>query len=134
MQTRSSLSLLLGFGIFTGSILATVREAKADHCYGAFAIRNPSNTAIHYQIRWGNGDWQSICVYPGHSYSHWNALDENGRVPTPQVRFDWIAGDGQASYKTYDVQVYSTYYPSSGGKKYVFRFSSCGCYVDLYNQ
>lgn len=134
MNARTIFSLTLGVVILAGSLLAPAGRAQAGECYGAFAIRNPSNVAIHYQIRWGDGDWKSVCVYPGHTYSHWIELDEFGQIPTPQIRFDWIGGDDDVSFRSYDLNVFATHYPSSGGKKYVFRFSSCGCFLDLYAQ
>lgn len=134
MKARSSL-LLLGVVVLAGSLLTVPSHAVASGCaYGASTIENPTNTTVHYEIRWGDGAWRRVCLYPGQTYSHWSELDEYGQAPIPQIRFDWIAGDGLTTYRTYDLQVYATSYPRSGGKRYYFGFSSCGTYLNLYQR
>jgi hypothetical protein len=127
---KSSQTMLSGLGLVV-ALLATSQQARADDCYGSFVVRNPSNVAIHYQVKWGDGDWKSYCVQSGWSKYHYYPLDENGCVPTPRIRFDYIAGDNDVTYKTYKLDVYATHCPDRG-KKHVFRYSRCGCFLDLY--
>lgn len=130
MKVQTTVLVVLGVA---SALLAGYQTVQAQQCYGAFVLRNPTNVAIHYQIQWGNGEWQSYCVQPGWSKYHYYPLDANGQVPPPQVRFDHIAGDNHTTYKTYSVGVYSTHYPAQG-KKYAFRYSACGCYLNLYSE
>src|SRR3954468_15026776 len=101
--------LLAGF-LAVAAVSAYACEIHAT-TYGSFVISNPSNVAIHYQVRWGNGDWQTVCIYPGEVRWHYYEIDENGQVPTPSVRFDCIAGDEDITYRVYNVDVYQTCYP-----------------------
>jgi hypothetical protein len=124
-------SLVLAVGLTSG-LFAAGQEAKAAGCYGAFIIENPTSNTIHYQIKWGNGEWTTYSVGPGRDYAHWYPLDENDEVPTPQIRFDYICGDDDVTFKVYKVDVYATDYPTVGGKRYYFRYSPSGRYLDLY--
>lgn len=121
---------LLGLGLLTAPS-ALLPAARADDCYGAFTVRNPSGNALHYQVRWGDGDWKPYCVYPHQRTWHGHPLDGDGRAPTPCVRFDRVAGDGQTTYQSYRIGVHSTA-DRTRGKGYVFRYSRCGCYLSLY--
>jgi hypothetical protein len=113
------------------ALLATGQQAKADECYGSSVIRNPSNNTICYQVKWGDGDWKSYSLPPGTSRYHAYPLDGNGCVPTLGIRFDYIMNDGDVTFKTYKLDVFATHCPERG-KKHVFCYSRCGCYLDLY--
>jgi hypothetical protein len=114
---------------------ALAAQAEAgDNGYGKFSIRNPSNVTIHYQIKWGNGDWTSHTVSPNSTRWHAHPLDGDGTAPTPQIRFDWIGGDGDGTLKHYELRFYAVDCQRHGhGKPYVFRYSQCGVYLDLYS-
>lgn len=122
---------LLTLGLLGLTLAAAEGSARADHCDAAFVLRNPSNVTIHYQVRWGDGDWQSYTVAPGCERSHYHDLDEYGRAPAPQVRFDYICGDDDVTYRTYGVDFYAVSNPFRG-KAYVFRHSPNGRFLDLY--
>lgn len=111
--------------------LAGATKSRAAE-YGSFVLRNPTNNTIHYQMKWGDGDWKSHSLSPHTKRWHYCRLDDDGTAPQPYVRFDWIAGDGECTYKTYRVQFYAVDCPEYG-KPHVFRYSSCGCYLYLYN-
>jgi hypothetical protein len=129
MDSLRTMGMALGLAV---ALFTTSQQAQAGG-YGSFVLRNPNRVTIYYQVKWGNGDWQSYSVPAGYSKYHYYPLDENGHVPSPQVRFDYIAGDSEVTYKTYSVGVYATYYPERG-KKYVFRYSASGYYLDLYSE
>src|SRR5579884_871155 len=79
---------------------AGTQQTRASE-YGAFVIRNPAYVTIHYQVKWGNGEWRTYSLAPGHRGYHAYPLDEYGRAPISYVRFDYIAGDYDVTYKTY---------------------------------
>jgi hypothetical protein len=129
MKALHSIVLLMGLA---SGFFATGQQAKAA-AYGAFVLDNPSSVTIHYQVKWGNGEWKSYSIGPGYMGVHWTYLDENGNVPRPLVRFDYICDDDEVTFKTYNVDVYATDYPREG-KMYVFHFSSYGRFLDLYSK
>src|SRR4051794_33328904 len=100
---KSACSMLFVSILIAGS-RATEARAQAE-VYGAFLLRNPSDVPIRCQVRWGNGPWTTHAVEAGRSQCHYYPLDATGRVPRPQVRFDWIAGDDAVDFKTYTVHV-----------------------------
>jgi hypothetical protein len=109
-----------------GLLVAGSAEAQADERYAAFVIRNPTNVAINYQIKWGDGDWKSIRVNAGYCYEHYHPLDADDMAPRPYIRFNGV-GNGD---KEYCLGFYATRYPSNG-KRYVFRYA--GRRLDLYS-
>jgi hypothetical protein len=108
------------------------QQARAGS-YGAFVVRNPSRVTIHYQVKWGDGEWQSYRVAPGYRQYHAYPLDEDGRAPAPYVRFDCICGDDDVTYKTYHMNFYAVD-DAWEGKAYVFRHSPGGKFLDLYQE
>src|SRR5205823_2021790 len=95
---------------------------------GSFVIRNPNNSTIHYEVKWGNGPWQSHTMYAYQKKAHSHPLDAWGRAPVPEVRFDYITGDPYVTYKTYRMEFYAVW-DVWAGKSYVFRYSPP--FVDL---
>jgi hypothetical protein len=122
---------LLCLGVLGAALAIDAGEARATE--GAFVLRNPSSTTIHYQVRWGDGDWQSYSLPPETRRTHYHALDADGRAPAPQVRFDYICGDGEVTYRMYNVDFYAVYDPFRG-KPYVFRHTAGGRLLDLYRE
>ncbi|QDT71725.1 hypothetical protein [Lacipirellula limnantheis] len=120
-------SLIVGVGSFFPALGSTAEAAD----YGAYVVCNPTSTALHYQVKWGDGEWKSYCVYPGYVKSHYHELDCEGAAPKPRVRFDYVGGDEQVTYQTYAVDMTATDCPSNG-KRYTFKFSRCGTYLELY--
>lgn len=112
-------------------LAAFVHEARAQCPHGSFVIRNPTSNTINYQVQWGDGDWKSYSVSPGCRRWHYHELGANGCAPTPRVRFDYIGGDGDVTYKSYRVGVDAVHHPENG-KKHHFCYSRCGCYLYLY--
>lgn len=127
MRFPAFAALTVCVGSFFSTLCSTANAAD----YGAYVLHNPTSTALHYEVKWGDGEWKSYCVYPGYVKWHYHELDCDGAAPEPQVRFDCIGGDGKVTYQTYAVDMTATDCPSDG-KRYTFKFSRCGTYLDLY--
>lgn len=105
---------------------------------GAFSIDNQTGVTLHYQVKWGEKSaWKSIEVRTGHTEMHSYPL-ENGRAPTPYVRFDKVAGDNRFTEQEYRMEFYRVGYAGFGAntsntepKKYVFKFSADGKRLDI---
>ena len=70
----------------------------------AFRIRNPTRVTQYYQVLWSsNGSWQSSSLGAGGILNHWWDVQN---VPSgyPQIRFDYIAGDQQVTYRSYTLE------------------------------
>jgi hypothetical protein len=115
-----------------GLSVAAQKEVEAK-VYGSFVLRNPSSVTIHYQIKWGDGEWKSCSLPPNHIEWHAFPLDEDGYTPRPKIRFDWIGGDGSVTNRYYDLQTRATSTPRYG-KRYVFRYSGAGRFLDLHSE
>lgn len=114
--------------------MGNVNAVQAGGHLGAYKLENSSNVPIYYQYKWGeSSEWQTGCVHPGQAMCHTIPLDEDGRASIPYVRFDCVAGDDDVTYRTYELDFYSTCY-TCGGKPYVFSYSACGHYLNLYSR
>jgi len=128
---KTVLSLIAASAMF---LIAAPAEAKASE-FGVITMRNPTSNTVHYQLRWGDGEWVSYALSPGHYRVHYHALNEYGRAPAPQVRFDNVLNDGQVTNRQYNLGFYASWHTGyDNGKKYYFRVSSCGQFLDLYAQ
>jgi len=119
--------------VAAGLSLAVQQEAQARDLFKSFVIRNPSNADVNYQVKWGDGEWKSYRVEPGETRWHYVELDGDGPAPGAQVRFDWICGDGEVTYRLYTVQTEITDVPRYG-KRHVFRHSDNGRFLDLHQE
>ncbi len=105
---------------------------------GAFSITNQTGVTLHYQVKWGEKSaWKSIEVRNGVTETHSCPL-ENGRAPTPYVRFDKVAGDNRFTEQEYRMEFYRVGYAGYGAqanrsepKKYIFKFSADGKRLDI---
>ncbi|WP_425399151.1 hypothetical protein [Aeoliella sp.] len=100
--------------------------------FGAFEILNPTSNTMKYQVRWGEGDWQTYSIPPGYSRWHAYELDLLGIAPAPEIRFDWVGGDSSVTHLYYDLDFFTTFDPKIGGKPYRFQYFPDGVHVDLY--
>jgi hypothetical protein len=117
-------------------VTTTGGEARAQHYgYAVVVIRNPTHGPVNYQVRWGqDGEWRAYSLGAGRYRYHYVPLSETGRAPAPYIVFDWVLGDGMYSPKQYRLGFYAAASPGyAQGKKYVFRPSPDGNYLDLYN-
>jgi hypothetical protein len=121
-------------GMVVGLTLLGAKAQAADTEYGIFTLKNPTNDAVHYQVRWGEeGEWESFTVQPGFSRWHGHPLDAFGLAPKPYVRFDYILNDGDVTWKTYNMKFYSSYrLKADAGKPYYFRVSRDGSILDMF--
>jgi hypothetical protein len=124
------LKSLCVLGALVLGLAATAAPAKATE-YGAIRIENPTNIDVHYQFKWGNGEWKSYTVPSGSSMLHYHPLDSRRCTPSPYIRFDYILGDGQVTFKTYHLETYAAFDPEQG-KPYAFSISDDGVLLDLY--
>ncbi len=121
---------LFALGALMLALTATASHAKAAE-QGAICIQNPTSIEVHYQFKWGNGEWVNYTVQPGQTMMHWHPLDSQRCTPIPQIRFDYILGDGMTTFKYYDLQTYGTF-DVTQGKPYSFSISPGGLLLDLY--
>ena len=83
---------------------------------GAFSITNQTGVTLHYQVKWGEKSaWKSIEVRNGVTETHSCPL-ENGRAPTPYVRFDKVAGDNRFTEQEYRMEFYRVGYAGYGAQ------------------
>jgi hypothetical protein len=112
------------------ALLAAAPSARA--CpYGSFVIVNPSNVTLPFQVKFGDGGtWEDYSVPPNTRYAIYFNLDENGRAPTPYIRFDCSPGANKLTIRSYRLDFYAVSDPHKG-KGYVFHYSADGRYLDL---
>jgi hypothetical protein len=114
---------------------ATANSAQA-HAYGyaQTTIENPTNLTLHYAVRWGDGEWVNYTLYPGEYRIHYLAYGPDGqRSPNLAIKFDYTLCDDEYVPREYALTRYA--YPSVdrlASKRYVFRTSADGCFLDLY--
>jgi hypothetical protein len=112
---------------------ATHSPAPANHpsYRGAFSLDNSTGTTMHYQVKWGNGQWKSQTLQSGMTTTHWYPLDDADRAPTPYVRFDRIGGDNAYTEQEYEMDFYKVGPGRPDAKGYVFRYASDGKHLDI---
>ena len=101
--------------------------------YALTVIENPTHLTLHYSIQWGDGSWQQFTLRPGEERMHSYAYSSRARVsPTLRVRFDETLLDDEYIGRQYVLQRYASDFKSwQAAKRYVFRISPGGGYVDL---
>lgn len=100
---RKSLALATSLAL----LAAVAGLALAGGTTAAVVIHNPTGNTIRYQLKTGDGDWQSKSLPPHTKVAHHLLLTGHDSPPTYYVRFDWIAGDGQVTYKSYKLTPYT---------------------------
>jgi hypothetical protein len=106
--------------------------ADCPNLQGEFSIENETGVTIHYQVRWGtNHAWKSMTLETGHVMTHSHPLDDNGRAPSPWIRFDGIGGDNAFTPKEYHVAFHAVGYAGYGPaenkatpKRYAFEYAA----------
>ncbi|RKU16678.1 hypothetical protein C6501_05330 [Candidatus Poribacteria bacterium] len=78
-----------------------------------FSIKNYTVFSVPYQIKWTeDGTWvQQEPLKPGEGLIHWYT-GSSDNIPSgyPQVRFDYVAGDREVTFKSYSVETYSRFF------------------------
>ena len=99
-----------------------------EHRSAAVVIENPTDQTIFYQLRWGNGAWESFTAEPHSSRNHWYKMNQDGTAPTPTITFD----NAHQRDKLYSLEFYATHHPDQGkGKPYEFVYKHNGTRLDL---
>jgi hypothetical protein len=133
---KTSLGLLavplLGAALLAGS--ANTVSAQ-DHGYALTTIENPTNQTLKYAVQWGDGEWVNYTLYAGEYRTHYYTYGPDGRhSPALRIRFDYTLSDNQYVGKEYTLTRYASFSVDRySSKRYVFRKSAGGSYVDLYS-
>jgi hypothetical protein len=123
---------LVLLGLAAGWLLCASAATAGDH--GIFTIQNPTKRPIHYQMKWGdNARWQTYTLQPGASRWHAYPLDCHACAPSPYVRFDYILGDDDVTWKSYIVEFFaSSSLDAPSGKPYHFEVVKNGRELELF--
>ena len=107
----------------------------APRLQGEFVVHNPTNLNIAYQVQWGKkGAWRAHTIHPNKMWRHSHRLDDNGRAPSPFLRFDNRADDKRVTWKTYDVDFGRVGYAGPGrhiNQAVHYEFTARGKGLDL---
>ena len=123
-----------GFALLLmGGMGAATAEAGSGR-YGSVVIRNPTSNTLFFQMRLAdNAPWEEFEVPSETDFAVHFELDNKGLAYTPNIRFDYIGGDGRVTYKYYELEFYEVNYPYwHDGKPYKFEYDSSGDYLELY--
>ena len=97
-----------------------------------FKIRNQTGVNVPYQIKWSNNNtWQPQSLETGFIRTH----PSNGQnIPSnyPKIRFDYIAGDGRVTYRTYNLNTAQFRENNDHAPIYYFQYNQRGNRLDLY--
>jgi hypothetical protein len=106
-----------------GSLCASEAQAASEK-YAVTSITNRTNLTIHYEFKWGNGEWRQASLQPGHTMHHSWTYEYRGqnRSPVKLVRFDSDLRTGKILTVTKEVKSNACYNKSEGGKLYVIEF------------
>ncbi len=98
------------FAVPTKYITELLSRLKLRHI---FSVRNYTSFNVSYQIKWTESEnWdQQEPLKPGGGWIHWYT-GSSDNIPSgyPQVRFDYIAGDREVTFKHYSVKTYSRFF------------------------
>jgi|GEM_PF-1498373 len=104
--------------------------APTVHPKRTFKIRNQTGVTVLYQIKWSNSDnWKSSSLETGFIITH---RSSGQSIPSgyPKIRFDHIAGDGQVTYRVYNLE--SAIGNTNVAPTYRFQYNRRGDRLDLY--
>ena len=103
------------------------------HPERVFKIKNLTGVTVPYQIRWSNSNnWQSHSLGTGFIGTH-RSNGQNIPQNYPKIRFDDIAGDGQVTYKTYNLAPTILLNGNANvARTYRFQFNQGGDRLNLF--
>ena len=120
----------------TVSLAATTRNVKVllNTLRYTFKILNHTGVTVMYQIKWSNDrSWKNDSLQTGSISTHWLKA-ENVSQGYPKIRFDYIAGDQQVTYRTYRLDTsLSSGDNTAEAPTYFFGFNQRGDRLDLYH-
>ena len=97
-----------------------------------FSIVNNAEFTMFYQVKWGaDGAWEWHTVEPGKALIHWYTGSLRAiNLVSPQVRFDYIANDGDTTFHLQELQTYTRNFGSESqpnrvgdGRSYYFSYN-----------
>ena len=95
-----------------------------------FKIRNQTGVTIPYEIKWSDGNnWQRFSLQTGFIKPH-RSDGQNVSADYPKIRFDYIAGDRQVTYRVYNLE--SVAENANVSPTYYFQFNRQGDRLDLF--
>ena len=95
-----------------------------------FKIRNHTGVTVPYQIKWSDGNnWKSHSLRTGFIITH-RSNGQNVPANYPKIQFDHIAGDGQVTYRVYNLE--SAIGNTNVAPTYRFEFNQWRDRLDLY--
>ena len=89
-----------------------------------FKIRNPTDGLLHYGIRWTHAtSWQNYSLESGYVRTHrWDG--DSPPQDYPKIRFDYIGGDGEITYRYYTLDTVLLFQSDTGDvPTYFFQWS-----------
>ncbi len=134
-MSTSNRTRALALAIITLLCGAAASEAQAGSGrHGAVCIHNPTDNVLTFQMRLGNsGPWDDFEVTPMLWQTVYFDLDHNGLAHSPQIRFDYVAGDGCFSERVYELDFYEvTSLNWHEGLDYEFEYNTAGDRLELY--
>ena len=97
-----------------------------------FRIKNNTGVTISYQIRWStSNDWQSESLETGFIVTHWSS-GQNIPSGYPKIRFDYIAGDREVTYRQYNLDTVESRQNNDNAPTYRFEYNQWGNELDLF--
>ena len=104
--------------------------SKVSADYAVTVIKNCTNNPISAELQWGNGEWKSLRIEPGHTYSAW--WTNFSSAPALRIRFDGDPGPGydRVQYKLRTYRSQTTIF--NNGETEQFKIRSNGR-IDLFN-
>ena len=96
-----------------------------------FKIRNRTGVSISYQIKWSNSNnWQPNTLKTGFVRTH-RSGGQNIPSGYPKIRFDYIAGDQQVTYRLYTLETAQFQGNATNAPTYYFQYNWWGNRLDL---
>lgn len=134
IRRRLPVALVALFAVVAASAFANTAVAQNNY-FGAVRIENPSDTAIHYQVKWGaDGEWKDYTVEAGFYYQHTWEYDyaNQNASPVPFIRYDNIGGNGQYDEKVFRLEPYAVSTKGSeAAHRYHFEYGRDGRVIYL---
>lgn len=130
MIHRVAACLALGLSLVASSAFAGRVSTSCEH-YAAVVISNPSDQTLHYEIRWGDGDWRPFDVNPCSKRTHYVRVETDEALPRPLVRFDCVTHDDDVTLFQYALNAYRVT-DVWDGKDYSFEYTADGRFLDLF--
>jgi hypothetical protein len=74
--------------------LGIAAAARADDVteFRTFAVKNTTNQAIQYEVRWGAKMWKTFTLNPG--ITRWHSYPDYTDTPAPEPRVRFSVGEG----------------------------------------